>query len=263
MTSALPRHTSRPNRSRYDVVIVGTGMGGATLAYALRDSGARVLMVERGGFLPQEPQNWESAAVFAQGRYKNAEQWYAPDATPFVPGTYYYVGGNTKLYGASLPRFRREDLQRTEHADGVSPQWPFGYDALEPYYARAEQIYRVHGGDDDPTLPRQAPFPFPAVRHEYPVDELAAALRRQGLTASTVPLGLDLREGGACLRCRTCDGFPCQVLAKSDADVCCARPALESPDVELVTHARARRVLTNAAGRRVRRVRHPPASSSA
>ena len=239
-------------RRDYDIVIIGTGAGGGTLAYALRNSGARVLLLERGDFLPQEPENWSPAAVFSKKRYKPAEVWQDAAGRPFQPGVHYYVGGNTKVYGAALPRLRRADFLRIEHAGGVSPAWPIDYDALEPYYARAEQIYLVHGASDDPTEPpRSGPFPFPPVPHEPYIEELAGRLRAQGLHPAYLPLGIDLRPGGRCLRTKTCDGFPCHVLAKADADVCCVRPALQSPDVGLLTRAYARRLLTDPAGRRV------------
>lgn len=240
-----------PRKSRYDVIVIGTGMGGGTMGYALAGFGASVLLIERGDFLPQEPSNWDPGEVFIAGRYKNAEKWYSDDGSAFSPGTYYYVGGNTKLYGASLPRFRREDFQAVEHADGISPQWPFGYADLAPYYDRAEQLYGVHGADDDPTLRRDRPFPYPAVAHEPTIAALAGRLAEHGLTPSSVPLGIDLRVGGRCIRCNTCDGFPCQVFAKADADVNAVRVALRAPNVRLLTRAYARRVLTNANGRGV------------
>lgn len=249
LTVAPPRPVSAVP-SQVDVVVVGTGMGGGTLAYGLAGSAASVLLVERGDFLPSEPANWDPTQVFVAGRYKNAEKWHAADGSTFSPGTYYYVGGNTKLYGASLPRFRREDFQAVEHADGVSPAWPFDYDDLAPFYQRAEQLYGVHGADDDPTLPRETPYPFPAVPHEPVIAELASGLADHGLTPSSLPLGIDLRPGGGCLRCGTCDGFPCQVLAKADADRNAVRPALRAGNVQLLTRAYARRVLTDPTGRR-------------
>ena len=164
-------------KTSYDVVIVGSGMGGATLAYALRDCGASVLLIERGDFLPQEEQNWNADAVFAGHRYQNASEWYDVHGKAFSPGNYYYVGGNTKLYGASLVRFRREDFQATEHEEGISPQWPFQYEDLESYYLRAEQIFRVHGNQfDNPTLKRSQPFPYPEIGHDSSVQEVADAL---------------------------------------------------------------------------------------
>ena len=237
----------------YDIIIIGTGAGGGTLAYALRDSGAHILLIERGGFLPQEPENWSPEAVFDQRRYKPKEVWQDAEGRPFYPGVHYYVGGNTKVYGGAMSRFRREDFDELEHAEGISPAWPIRYDDLEPYYARAERIYLVHGSDgEDPTKPpRSGPYPFPPVPHEPYIAELSEKLRAQGLHPSHMSIAIDLRPGGRCIRCKTFDGFPCQVLAKGEADVCCVRPALESPGVELMSHTYARRLLTDPSGRRV------------
>jgi len=238
----------------YDIIIIGTGAGGGTLAYTLRESGARVLLLERGDYLPREPQNWSPTEVFDHKRYKTSAPWEdAVRGGTFLPGVHYVVGGNTKVYGAALQRLRREDFAELEHEEGLSPPWPVTYDELESYYARAEQIYLVHGaGGEDPTEPaRSGPFPFPALPHEPYIADLAARLRAQGLHPYALPMGLDRREGGRCIRCKTCDGFPCQVHAKGEADVCCVRPALESPDVDLWTRAYARRLLTEGDGRRV------------
>jgi choline dehydrogenase-like flavoprotein len=235
----------------YDIAIIGTGAGGGTLAYALRDSGARVLLLERGDFLPQELENWSPKAVFDQQRYKPQEVWQDAQGRPFHPGVHYYVGGNTKVYGAALPRMRREDFEVIEHEGGISPAWPIRYDDLEPYYVRAEQLYLVHGasGDDPTEPPRSSPYPFPPVPHEPYIAELAERLRAQGLHPFALPMGIDLREGGRCVRCKTCDGFPCNVLAKSDADVRCVRVATQSANVELLTRAYARRLLIDPSGR--------------
>lgn len=251
MLDTLPVSSSTPTRDHYDVIIVGSGMGGGTLAYALKDANLSVLVVERGDFLPQEPENWDARAVFVDGRYKNAEKWFdASNGAAFSPGTYYYVGGNTKLYGASLVRFRREDFQHADLADGPSPAWPVGYEDFEPHYAAAERLYRVHGELDDPTLARSAPFPFAAVEHEPPISRTAAGLRNLGLTPSHLSLGVDLRQGGACIKCATCDGFPCRVLAKGDSDVCGVRPAIATGTVELLTNAYVARVTTDSTGGR-------------
>jgi choline dehydrogenase-like flavoprotein len=238
----------------YDLVIIGTGAGGGTLAYALRNSGARVLIVERGDYLPQEPENWSPTAVFDQQRYKNAEVWYdANTGHSFHPGVHYYVGGNTKVYGAALPRLRREDFGVIEHADGISPAWPISYADLEPYYVDAERIYHVHGDvDSDPTdPPRSGPFPFPALPHEPYIEQLRNDLTSKGYHPYNMPMGLDLRDGGRCVRCKTCDGFPCKVHAKGEADVCAVRPALKSPDLTLWTKSYVRRLLTTPDGSRV------------
>lgn len=237
----------------YDLIIVGTGAGGGTLAYALADSGIRILLIERGDFLPQEPENWQPRVVFDERRYKPDETWYGQDGKPFHPGVHYFVGGNTKVYGAALPRLRQEDFGALEHEGGTSPAWPISYEELEPYYNKAETIYRVHGvpGEDLTEPPRSCPFPFPAVDHEPAIGELASRLRANGLHPFHLPMGVDARNGGACILCKTCDGFPCQLLAKSEADVCCVRPALASPTVTLWTRTKALRLLTDASGKQV------------
>lgn len=223
------------------------------MAYALRNAGAKILIIERGDFLPQEPQNWDPEQAYFKSRYKTNEKWYDRTGKDYRPGVHYFVGGNTKVYGAALPRFRAEDFDVLEHEDGVSPAWPFSYDDLEPYYAQAEQIFKVHGqaGQDPTEPPRSSPYPFPPVAHEPYIADLATRLEQQGLHPFYYPMGIDLRDGGRCIRCATCDGFPCQVHAKSDAETCCVRPALESPDVTLWTKTFARRLLTDPTGRNI------------
>jgi choline dehydrogenase-like flavoprotein len=236
-----------------DVVIVGTGMGGGTLAWALRDCGAKVVLLERGDFLPSEPQNWSPEAVFVDNRYKTNERWRDADGGWFSPGVHYFVGGNTKVYGAALPRLREADFSEIQHAGGVSPAWPISYDELERYYDRAERLFWVHGeaGVDPTDPPRSGPFPFPPMPPDPYMEDLADRLRLQGLHAAPLPVGLDYRPGGRCIRCGTCDAFPCRVLAKGDAEACAVRPAIESPNVELWTNAFAFRITTNPSGGRV------------
>jgi len=236
-----------------DIAIIGSGMGGGTLAYALRNSGAKILIVERGGYLPREPENWSPRELFVAKRYRTTDPFLDGQGKPFRPSIYYFVGGCTKVYGAALPRFRREDFGALESEDGVSPAWPVDYDELEPYYAEAERLFRVHGtAGTDPIEPaRSTPFPYPAVPHEPVIADVADSFERQGLRPFPLPLGIDLREGGTCIRCKTCDAFPCQVLAKSDAEVCVTTPALESPDVSMMTGARAIALRTDPTGRRI------------
>jgi choline dehydrogenase-like flavoprotein len=230
-----------------DVAIVGAGVGGATLAWGLRDSGARVLVIEKGGFLPRERQNWSPRAVHREGRYKNSDAWLDENGDEFQPGNYHYVGGSSKLFGATMPRLRESDFEEVELEDGVSPAWPVSYDELEPYYARAEELYWVHGGDGDPNEPRRSsPYPFPPVPHEPAIAALAARFADQGLHPFTLPQAVDWRPGGRCVLCSTCDSYACMVDAKGDADVCAMRPALESPNVRLLTEADVLRVVTRA-----------------
>ncbi len=225
----------------YDVIIIGTGAGGGTIAHALAASSARILILERGDFVPQEEENWSPEAVWKHLRYRIKERWLDERGREFLPYTHYSVGGNTKFWGSVLYRLRREDFQAMEHVDGVSPAWPIDYETLEPYYERAERLYHVRGQHGiDPTEGPRTPYPYEPI---------------PGLHPSPLPLGL-LRPGepGGCMLCNTCNSFPCKVHAKSDADVCCVRPAIQQPNVTLWTNALARRLVTDASGRNVEAV---------
>jgi choline dehydrogenase-like flavoprotein len=241
---------------QYDVIIIGTGAGGGTMAHALAPTGARILLVERGDFVPQEDENWNPAAVWRDLRYRTSERWLDDRGREFQPYTHYCVGGNTKFWGSVLYRLRREDFQAVDHAEGVSPAWPIDYDTLEPYYDRAECLYQVHGQHGiDPTEPRRRPYPFPPVPHAEGMEAIVAELRARGLHPSPLPLGL-IRPGeqGGCVLCNTCNSFPCKLHAKSEADVCCVRPALRYENVELWTNAFARRLIVRGDGTRVEAV---------
>ena len=238
----------------YDIVVIGTGAGGGTIAQALAPSGARMLLVERGGFVPQEEENWSPIAVWRDRRYRTTEQWVSDGGGAFLPYTHYCVGGNTKFWGSVLYRLRREDFQAIEHVDGTSPAWPIDYETLEPYYERAERLYHVHGDDGfDPTEPpRQSPYPHDPIPHARAMEEIVQRLRAQGLHPSPLPLGLiKPGEEGGCVLCNTCNSFPCRVQAKSDADVLCVRSAVGRPNVTLWTNAFAKRLLTDATGKKV------------
>jgi len=237
-----------------DVVVIGSGMGGGTVARALAPSGVSVLIVERGDYLPREPQNWSPREVFLNTRYKNAERWYdAHTGIAFAPGVHYYVGGNTKVYGACLPRFRERDFEIIEHAEGSSPAWPIRYADIEPYYAQAERLLKVHGDDTaDPTAPpRSSPYPYSPLAHEPAVERLAVAFEAQGVHPFHMPMGVDLSGTGTCIRCGTCDGFPCKLGAKSDAETSMVSPALEYPAVRLVPRTRVVRLETDDKGERL------------
>src|SRR5512138_1521872 len=238
----------------YDIAIIGTGAGGGTLLHALAGRGKRILVLERGDFVPREKANWSTRAVNLEGRYQTKEVWRDRQGQPLHPHTNYYVGGNTKFYGAALFRLRREDFGELVHEGGVSPAWPIAYNDLEPYYTKAEYLYQVHGERGvDPTEPwASAPYRFPAIQHEPRIQQLHDDLRRSGLRPFHVPLGIMLDESSSrtsrCIRCETCDGFPCLLHAKSDAQVICVDPALEHANVSLLTNARVTRLLTNATG---------------
>ena len=244
----------------YDVIIIGSGAGGGTLAYKLVPSGKRILLLERGDFVPREKDNWDGRSVNVQGKYQAKEVWLDKDGKDLHPHTNYNVGGNTKFYGAALFRLRREDFGEIRHAGGLSPAWPLCYEDLEPYYTQAEQIYQVHGNrGEDPTDPgSKSAYPHPAVSHEPRIQQLSEDFARQGLKPFHVPLGIMIdeknRHSSKCIRCNTCDGYPCLLNAKSDAQVCCVEAALNYPNFSLVTNARAQRLETNGNGRKVSKV---------
>jgi choline dehydrogenase-like flavoprotein len=247
--------------SSYDVIVIGSGAGGGTLVHRLAPSGKRILLLERGDWLPREPHNWSAGEVFIDNRYISADTWYDADtAKAFQPQVHYFVGGATKLYGAALYRLRAEDFGELRHHDGVSPAWPIGYDEMEPYYTQAEQLYQVHGarGEDPTEPPASAPYPFPAVSHEPRIQQLADDLAAIGHHPFHAPCGIMLDESNMpysrCVRCPTCDGFPCLVHAKSDAEVLAVRPALEHENVTLLTNALAVALHTNDAGTAVSEV---------
>ncbi|WP_328907105.1 GMC family oxidoreductase [Streptomyces sp. NBC_00234] len=245
----------------YDVIVIGTGAGGGTLAHRLAPTGKRVLILERGDYLPRERDNWDSTAVFVKGKYRAPEFWYDKHGNEFPPEVNYYVGGNTKFYGAALFRLRPEDFGELRHHDGVSPAWPIRYEDLEPYYTQAEQLYLVHGrhGEDPTEGSASGQYPHPPVEHEPRIQQLSDDLEKKGLHPFHLPIGVNLTQdengrathASACIRCERVDGFPCLLGAKSDAQVICVDPALKHDNVTMLTGADVRRLETDATGRTV------------
>ena len=238
----------------HDVIIIGTGAGGGTLARRLAPSGKKILLLERGDWLPREPQNWLAADVFMDNRYVSPDTWYDEQGKGFQPQIHYFVGGATKLYGAALYRLRQQDFGELNHHDGTSPAWPISYQDMEPYYTDAEQLYQVHGarGEDPTEPPASAPYPYPALSHEPRIQQLSDDLATAGYHPFHAPCGVLLDEANrpysTCVRCANCDGFPCPLHAKSDAEVLGVRPALQHPNVTLLTNTKAVQLVTNPAG---------------
>ncbi|HEY6429258.1 MAG TPA: GMC family oxidoreductase N-terminal domain-containing protein, partial [Acidimicrobiales bacterium] len=246
----------------YDVVIIGTGAGGGTLAWKLAPSGKRILLLERGPYLPRERDNWETNAVFVRAKYHCTDEWVDQDDHEFSPEQNYYVGGNTKFYGAALFRLRPEDFGVVQHHGGISPAWPVSYQDFEPFYAEAERLYHVHGaaGEDPTDGPRSGDYPYPAVQHEPRIQKVHDDLLRLGLHPSHLPLGVmldqdehgDATHASRCIRCNRVDGFPCLVNGKADAQTVCVDPALAAnPNVTLLTNAHVTRLETDQGGRQV------------
>jgi choline dehydrogenase-like flavoprotein len=244
----------------YDVIVIGSGAGGGTLAHTVADAGKRILLLERGNYLPREQANWDPSQVFVDGRYISKDTWYDSDGSPFQPQVHYFVGGATKLYGAALYRLRPQDFGEIRHVDGVSPAWPVSYDDFEPYYTKAEWLYQVHGSHgDDPTEGHWSKqYPWPAVSHEGRIQQLHDELAKGGYHPFHAPCGVLLAEedppNSACIRCGTCDGYPCLVHAKSDAETIAVRPLLGRPNVTLLVDAEVTSLDTDGSGRRVTRV---------
>jgi choline dehydrogenase-like flavoprotein len=242
---------------RYDVIVVGTGAGGGTLAHTVAATGRRILLLERGDFLPRETENWSPEPVFVDGRYISPDTWYDADGRAFQPQVHYFVGGATKLYGAALYRLRPQDFGEIRHADGVSPAWPLTYDDFEPWYTKAEWLYQVHGthGEDPTEGPWSKQYPWPAVSHEPRIQEIADALSSAGYHPFSAPCGILLdetdRARSTCIRCTWCDGYPCLVHAKSDAETIAVRPLLDAPNVTLLVGAEVVRLETDPTGRTV------------
>ena len=235
----------------FDLIIVGSGAGGGTMARALADTGAKILVLERGDFIPQEDQNWSPDEVWRQLRYRTTETWLDEGGTPFTPYTHYCVGGNTKFWGTVLYRLRPEDFGVVQHEDGVPPAWPIDYATLAPYYERAEAMYGVHGeAGVDPTEGPRGPYPHPPVPHARVITDIVSRLKQHGLHPSPLPLGLQPN----CILCNTCNSFPCKIHAKSDAEVCGIGPATKQANVTLWTNAIASRLFTDASGKRIESV---------
>ncbi len=244
--------------THYDIIIIGTGAGGGTLAYHLAPTGKKILVLERGTFLPREKENWDTVAVFQQERYHTTEVWRDKAGQELHPGTGYFVGGNTKVYGGALFRWRERDFEQVQHKGGTSPEWPLKYRDFEPYYTQAEKLYNVHGQHGlDPTEPTsKEDYPFPPIRHEPRIQEVHEALEAKGFHPFYLPLAIKFNEVNrrlsACIRCNTCDGFPCLVDAKADADLNCIRPADDTYDnLTLLTEAKVLRLHTSPSGREI------------
>jgi choline dehydrogenase-like flavoprotein len=245
------------SNDRYDVIVIGTGASGGSLINTLAPSGKKILVLERGTFLPREKANWDSQKIYRKDRYKTTEVWYDKDGQPMNPLTHYYVGGNTKFYGGALYRFRERDFEKVAHKGGISPEWPLKYRDFAPYYDRAEKLYEVRGkrGLDPTEPPSSEDYPFPPIAHELYIEKISYALKDKGFHPFYQPLAIKRNDANpflsACIRCNTCDRFPCLVDGKADADVNAVRPAIAHSNITLITEAKVLRLHTSPSGREI------------
>jgi len=243
--------------NHYDIIIIGTGSGGSTIAYKLAPTGKKILILERGGFIPKEKENWDPHEVVTNGRYRPKEDWYDKDDKPFKPFIHYNVGGNSKMYGAALFRFRESDFKEVKHYGGISPAWPFQYDVLENYYEQAEKLYSVHGKRGiDPSEPyANAEYPLPPLGYEPLIQDLNKKLNQLGLKPFPLPMGVklpqDYTQTEAPVVLENFDGFPDLTDSKADGQVMALRPALKNKNVTLLTHAYVEKLITDKTGERV------------
>ncbi len=242
----------------YDVVIVGSGVGGGVVARNLAERGVSVLLLERGGVLPREDDNWSVQATFGQKKYTAHDTWYDKAGAAFRPAIYYWVGGSSKFYGASMVRLREQDFEELPHEGGLSPAWPIRYAELAPFYDRAEDMFGVRGllGTDPTEPPHRGPYPWPPIGDEPVVADMVRRIAAQGLRPFPLPQSILRPPQGSCIRCGTCDGFACKVDGKGDAEICAVRPALATGRVALLTHALARRLILSPDGKRVAAVEY-------
>ena len=209
---------------RWDAIVVGSGFGGAMAAHALVHAGHRVLMLERGGWVARGPQNWRQSGMGLLGPHYSTETPYevSVGGRRRRVGAWHCVGGQSVFYGGASFRFREREFAHDDAIVGDSgAAWPFGYDALEPFYARAERLLGVAGlAGADPTEPwRSEPYPQRPAPLSAPSQVVSDAARRLGLAPFPIPLAISYAADGgrrACIRCGTCDGYACAAEAKND-----------------------------------------------
>ncbi len=238
-----------------DILIIGSGIGGATMAKGLAGTGLRILVLERGQHLTDSASARDERAIFQRGVYRSPELWVDEKGAAFNPGTFYCVGGNSKFFGAVMLRFRVEDFLGRDHPGGMSVPWPFDYDTLEPWYNEAEHLFEVRGQiGQDPTEPHHSrPYKFGPVADEMPVAVVRERLRAQGLRPFNLPLTVDC-ERWLKRAATPWDGFPDISHGKMDAETGPLRQALQNDNVSLVTGAKVLGLQTDGAGKRINAV---------
>lgn len=245
--------------NHFDVIIIGTGAGGGTLAQKLASSGKKILILERGDFLPKEAQNWDAMAV-AEGRYRTSELWKDKEDKDFAPYQHYWVGGQTKMYGGALLRFYESDFQKVQHFDGISPEWELKYQDFEPYYTEAEYLYHAHGQRGvNPNEPKASkPYPFSPLEYEPRMKEVSGFIKQMGYNPTPIPLAIRLPQDSNKIADKVnlefYDGYPDPTNSKTDSHNIGIHKALEYENVTLLTNQKAIKIETDASGKKVTKV---------
>ncbi len=238
----------------YDIIIIGTGSGGSSMAYQLAPTGKKILILERGGFIPKEKENWDAKKVVVDGIYRPNEMWYDKDDKPFKPFIHYNVGGNSKFYGAAMFRFRENDFAEVQHYGGTSPAWPFGYATLQKYYDEAEKLFSVHGerGADPTEPPSYLNYPYRPLPYEPITKDLSNKLKQIGLKPFPLPMAIklpqDINKNASPVMLENFDGFPDPTDSKADGQTSCLNIALQHPNVNMIINAYVEKITTNKEG---------------
>ena len=235
-----------------DLIIVGSGVGGASLAAALAPSGLKIIVLEKGERILPTPEARDDVAIFQRGHFAPTEKWMGSDGTPFVAGNYYAVGGNSKFYGAVMYRYRETDFLPRAHLQGSSPGWPMRYADLEPWYGKAETLFRVRGTTkEDPSEPvHSTGYTYPPVPDEPVMRKVRDRLKRAGAHPSSLPLAIDIEQWLAEGKTGW-DAFPNTGRGKIDAESGPLTDALAHQNVRLMTGAEVLRLETDAIGEQV------------
>ncbi|MBK8176726.1 MAG: GMC family oxidoreductase [Rhodospirillales bacterium] len=201
----------------YDVIVIGSGAGGAAVAFKLARAGKRVLVLEKGQSLPRDGSTLDVKQVFREGRFKNMQMWVDGYNKQFVPGEFYNVGGKTKWYGAALLRFSPHEFEADAAHQCLG--WPFGYEELEPWYDEAERLMSVNHFDNEPEL-------------QALIDRITNT--DPAWRVEALPLGLKREILGDEQEAKHFDGYASACGYKSDAEWNLIDPVRDAPGFSLL-----------------------------
>jgi choline dehydrogenase-like flavoprotein len=244
----------------WDLVIVGSGFGGAMIAHRAIEAGAKVLMIERGDWVPRGEEAWkpEASLELTDSYAKDIPYRCLRGGHGSTIGGYACVGGPSVYYGCVAFRFREQDFEGDpDIVRDSNAAWPFRYSEIEPYYSEAEHLLGICGSDaGDETAPfRSSPYPFPPAPLAPLSQRVCDAAVGLGLSPFHLPLAINhvkTETRAACRVCRTCDTYACGIEAKNDIATMMIKPLIDR-GMTLWTRAVVTRLET--AGKRVHQLR--------